>query len=167
MYFYQGPWEIVICIFVYICICLYFVGRDTEWLWGGGRESMRYLVEQAFSLSSTPHSPGTSFWQLNFIDLTDTLQYLDGYILEFEQAFSLSVWVTQSQALLNLLVQGNGRFWHIHYYITLHYIITQSQIWNMLPNILNTRERKIIYQFKYQIIIPNHEISTRYAKIII
>ena len=30
MNFDQGPWEIVICICVYICISLYFVGRDTD-----------------------------------------------------------------------------------------------------------------------------------------
>ena len=46
----QGSLDIVKHICVYIYICVHFVGRDTEWLWGGGRESMRYLVEQAFPL---------------------------------------------------------------------------------------------------------------------
>ena len=82
MDFDQGSLDIIICICMYICICVYFVGRDTEWLWGGGgRESMRYLVEQAFPLRQCElqHLKHSSFsWD-------KTMKTFDKYISIFRR----------------------------------------------------------------------------------
>ena len=115
MDFDQGSLDIIICICMYICICVYFVGRDTEWLWGGGgRESMRYLVEQAFPLRQCElqHLKHSSFsWD-------KTMKTFDKYIsifrrIHFKNLNKLSHSVSVSYNISSTPYSSGTRQWKL------------------------------------------------------